>query len=119
MSDFCVLEDLIDSLILEANESVARLEWGSPSNDRDLAKARAALVEKIEALYDLVQKQEDQLNAILQPGMRWIELDAAHRAAEADGEAWPWWEANGQFLMLARARLIEALREVAGQMAKR
>lgn len=64
----------------------------------------------------IVAEQEDWLNHLLQPGMRWVELLAGYKAAgEYQVE---WWTEHGPSLDLARQRLIEALAEVAGKMRR-
>lgn len=69
------------------------------------------MVDEIEQVQSRLARAEELINRILQPGMYWIELMGWEKAASQDGFSVEWWGEHGPSLELARARLIEAMRE--------
>lgn len=77
------------------------------------------VVEDVADLRALAQNQEDQLNRILQPGERWLELRAAAREAFDDDNADGWLIQHGAELGLSETRVAEAIRETLKELVKR
>ena len=65
-------------------------------------------------LLTIATDYEDVLNAILQPGILWLDYLREYRAAGEYGAEW--YGENGPRLELAQQRLIEALRDAAKKM---